>query len=291
MRMSTRSLRKRVYGSINGIRRTARRMTRSPFRDRSNGPKIIHGSHHKVGTSWMQSVLRMVADEYGLVYQGGGSSELRPETDIFLQSHSAFDLSALPRFKGSHMIRDPRDVIVSGYHYHLWTKESWANIPMSEFPERARRRWHHVPFDEAGSRTYKEFLNSLDKERGLAIEICRAATTLMPEITNWNYEQPEFFEMRYEQLMEDEASVFARLFRHYEFHEEAVSRCVELADRCSFRNRAGREVGTVATHSHMRSGRTGQWREELSEDNVALFKSLTGDAVVNLGYERGIDWS
>ena len=30
------------------------------------------------------------------------------------------------------MIRDPRDVIVSGYFYHQWTDEPWANEPRPE---------------------------------------------------------------------------------------------------------------------------------------------------------------
>ena len=31
------------------------------------------------------------------------------------------------------MIRDPRDCVVSGYFYHLWTNEAWAHQPQDLF--------------------------------------------------------------------------------------------------------------------------------------------------------------
>ena len=38
------------------------------------------------------------------------------------------------------------------------------------------------------------------------------------------------------------------------------------------------------------SSRPGQWRDELSPANVAAFKGLAGDALVQLGYESSNDW-
>jgi hypothetical protein len=40
-----------------------------------------------------------------------------------------------------------------------------------------------------------------------------------------------------------------------------------------------------------RKGQPGNWREHFTPANVALFKELTGDLLVRLGYETGSDWS
>ncbi len=281
---------KRVKREINGLKRVLRRKTRCPFANREQRPIILHGSHHKVGTSWMQKVLRSVSTEYGLKYQDCDQADLDPETDVFFQDHSRFDLNRFDHYRGSHMVRDPRDVMVSGYYYHLWTKEEWANLPMSSFGPEVHRAWAHVPFDEAGDLTYKDFLNSLDREAGLAMEIRRAATTEMRDFTEWDYQNPAFYELKYEAMIKDEAAVFEQLFRHYGFTDQAVARCVELAEACSFRKQAKRDLGRVDNKSHMRSGLPGQWRDELSEAHKLLFKELNGDALVRMGYEQDIDW-
>jgi len=39
-----------------------------------------------------------------------------------------------------------------------------------------------------------------------------------------------------------------------------------------------------------RSGKTGGWREHFTEEHKNLFKDLTGDLLVKLGYERDNDW-
>jgi hypothetical protein len=39
-----------------------------------------------------------------------------------------------------------------------------------------------------------------------------------------------------------------------------------------------------------RSGKTGGWREQFTEEHKALFKDIAGDLLVKLGYEKTNDW-
>jgi hypothetical protein len=39
-----------------------------------------------------------------------------------------------------------------------------------------------------------------------------------------------------------------------------------------------------------RSGKTGGWREQFTEEHKALFKDIAGDLLVRLGYEKSNDW-
>ena len=94
-------------------------------------------------------VLEKIVKTYGLTIQKCNeiSDSLENETDLIFANHSQLELDELGDFVGSHMIRDPRDVIVSGYFYHLWTDEAWA----------------HVAHDEFAGKSYQQHLNSLDQ--------------------------------------------------------------------------------------------------------------------------------
>ncbi|HXX49509.1 MAG TPA: hypothetical protein VEN47_14865, partial [Myxococcota bacterium] len=135
----------------------------SPFRGRER-PRLLHSCYHKVGTTWFSRVLRDVAATHGMRFAIGleygaiHRLETARDIDVFVDPgcHVAFD--AIGPFVGSHMLRDPRDVVISGYFYHRWTRETWANIPMAQYR----------------NMTYREYLNYVDQEEGIATEIERA---------------------------------------------------------------------------------------------------------------------
>jgi hypothetical protein len=173
------------------------------------------------------------------------------------------------------MIRDPRDVAVSAYHYHLWTKEEWV----------------HLPIDRFGGRSYQEHLNSVDAEEGLGLEIQHTCVDPVYDMLTWDYGRDDFLELRYEDLVQDERALFASVFRHYGLTREATERALALVEQASFRNITGREIGEVGTQSHLRSGRPGEWREHFQPSHVALWKEHAPGSLVQLGYEPDEQWS
>jgi hypothetical protein len=251
-----------------------RRRVRNPFL-RGLDTTIVHVAHHRVGTVWFRNVLSLIARQFGLSFQRVTRESVLPDGEMVLYRHSRFfDRTRLESFRGSHLIRDPRDVVVSGYHYHLWTHEKFV----------------HVPSPEYGGMTYQQYLRSLGPEDGIAAEIRRMAGSHLAEMGAWNYAQPEFLELKYEDVVVDEAAHFARMFRHYGFSEAAVERSVDLALGFSFQKKAGRSIGEVQEGSHLRSGKPAQWREVFTPDHKALFRELTGDLLERLGYDSGEDW-
>jgi len=262
----------------------------SPFQNEEDRRLIVHCCHHKVGSGWFRNVLKAIADHYGLTMQVCEQSDLMDNTNIFLQNHSRVDFSNLPNYYGSHMIRDPRDIVVSGYYYHLWTTEAWANKPMSEFPARMRERWSYIPFEEAGDISYKELLNSRSHDEGLSLEIKRHSTTGMKEIAQWNYDDPDILEIKYEDIIVNEEKVFRELFAKYSFNQSAIETSLEVARKFSFANKTERKIGEVKENSHMRSGQPGQWKQEFSSEHISLYKQLHGDDIIRLGYENHSDW-
>jgi hypothetical protein len=105
----------------------------------------------------------------------------------------------------------------------------------------------------------------------------------------WNYAQPEFIEVRYEDLIRDEGAYFERMFRHYGFRDDAVECSAELAARFSFRRFGCRSLGEFSRGDSMRSGETGQWHEVFTPAHRALFRELTGNLLDRLGYAQGAD--
>jgi len=201
-----------VRMQFQGARAQLRRAFRSPFSPQSSKPTIVHFSHHKCGTVWMQSILSKVASRYGMrsqIYRR--HSQFNPTAEIVVND-SSVHIDGLSNFRGSHMIRDPRDVAVSAYHYHLWTKEAWARVPRERF----------------GGKSFHDHLNSLNPADGLAAQIKQLRSQLL---------------------------------------------------------------GTPKKGSHLRSGRPGQWREELTAQHIELFKMDGSRLLIKLGYESDNNWS
>lgn len=93
---------------------------------------IVHCAHHKVGTLWWGTILRAIARDAALRFVEWSPARPDAKGDVYLFPNTRFfdrgHLGGRP-FRGTHMIRDPRDVVVSSYFYHLWTEEPWANLP------------------------------------------------------------------------------------------------------------------------------------------------------------------
>jgi hypothetical protein len=256
-----------------GVVQFNRFVRESPFGE--EGPALlVHCCHHRSGTVWFIRVLSTIARRYGLHFQEGEQEELEASTEIFVQDHSRIDRSELPPHRGSHMIRDPRDMVVSGYHYHLWTEEKWVQVPC----------------DEYDGKSFQEALNDAGKKKGMILEMERFCREDLQDMLRWDYDDPAFLELKYEDVIADEAAHFDALFRHYGFHDDAVDAGLEIAAHYSFQNVSGRSFGDVEEQSHLRSGRTSQWEDHFDDELKARFKELAGDAVVQLGYEEDSDW-
>lgn len=266
-----------ILPPIRRLRRRARRRRTNPFDDRVGRPLLVHCSHHKVGTVWIWRVLWALAAPYALKVQVCLGEPVEADTDVALfRASRLFDrrLVGGRALRGSHLIRDPRDIVVSGYHYHLWTREPWAQEPDP--------RW--------GGRSYQQYLTSVPKDVGLLAEIERCASTVFADMGAWDYTQPDFLELRYEDLMAGEEEGFSRLFGFYGLNDAATAVGLDAVRRLSIHS--GSAPGTArAERHHVRSGASGQWRAEFGPDHVARFKALTGDLLVRLGYEPDTAWT
>lgn len=257
--------------------------------------RIVHATHHKAGTVWFRRVLRKVAREFDLSFAVKNSRDpLDESVDIILDQTGSL-LGILPDgYIGSHMVRDPRDMVVSAYFYHLKCNESWALEPKHEY----------------GGLSYQEHLNSLPQEAGLALEIDRTNATAFRHMRDWDYSNPNILELRYEDCIGRDEETFKKVFKFYGFSEGAIHRSVQIAKTQSLSALTGRGVGERPedlsltarfkamaiqsarrwTKTHIRSGKAGQWHEVFSKKHIDQSKETFSDLLISLEYEKNTDW-
>src|SRR3954453_13600334 len=91
-------------------------------------PQLLVFSYHKWGTSLMWHVMTKAAATLGLTLQNryGFVPAIEPEPDVVLLPHSLVGQNPAHPYRAIRLIRDPRDIWVSGYLYHLHCTEAWC---------------------------------------------------------------------------------------------------------------------------------------------------------------------
>lgn len=237
--------------------------------------KVIHCSHHKAGSFWIACVLRDICNKYGKIMSVFENGENRISkylhADVLYDNNSQIILD-YNDYTGSHMIRDPRDIIISGYFYHQWTKEKAYNIYM----------------DQIGM-TYKEKLKSLSLDGGIMFELVNKGGETIELIKKWDKSE-KFLEVKYEDFITDCDNTFLKLFTHWGINSDYLNDCLDISRAHHMTKKTGRKIGEIDFNSHMRSGKPGQWKEYFNDDHKQYFKNHFEDLLIKTGYEKNNDW-
>ena len=237
--------------------------------------KILIGTDHKTGTVWLNSIFQKICRYHSLkLYKNNSLQEVIPPAkfDIFIQNHSMFDLESLEvPFRGMHIIRDPRDVIISGCFYHQRSKEEWLHRP--------REKWQGL--------TYQEKINSYKTiDDQILFEMENTAQNAIHRMVKWDYTNPYFYEVKYEELIEDyDLMLFHRIFSFLGFPGSVIPNLLIIAYNNSlFSNQRIKSA-------HIRSGKKNQWKNYFKPIHKDRFLQLFGDCLIQLGYEKDNNWS
>jgi hypothetical protein len=241
--------------------------------------KVLIGTHHKTGTVWMLRIFRAICQKLELEFFYGKQEELPRNFDIFFQEHSRFDLDKLQmKYKGIHLIRDPRDIIVSGCFYHQKSQEQWLHIKRKEF----------------GGLTYQEKINSyysLDEQIMFEMENLALLEDIQEMLSirkmlSWNYNNPAFIEIKYEDLISDEnLLLFHKIFTFLGFPNKYIPEILRIAYDNSLFN------GNLQKSIHIRSGEARQWEKYFKHSHKLRFLELFDAALIELEYEKNDDWA
>jgi hypothetical protein len=247
-------------------------------------PVLFIATHHKVMTTYFTAVLRLLSFGVNRRYQRVFSDPPDPGARLVLAAHGKLDLPALqPGYRGIHIMRDPRDMIVSGYHYHKWTYEDWVHRP-----------------DGSGV-SYQQKLNRAERHDGLFMEIDHFIFFYRETLERWDVTDPDILEVSYEELMSPRrARLYGDMFAHLGFAGRDLDLGCDLMRLFEAGSRTGRNIGkvagtragrgdagglaVVARNNHLRSGRSGQWRDELAPEHLAYIERELGPVLRKFGY-------
>jgi hypothetical protein len=179
-----------------------------------------------------------------------------------IKSHECFD----PRFqKVIYIVRDPRDVVLSQFHYHRKLRKIELDSPVEKFVTR--------------------FLNGQTCPHG----------SWGQNIATWLYTSegsPKFLLLRYEDLVADAASELEKVVRFLNLPAgpEGIRQAVERSSADRMRKMEKEQVhglfkGSRNDMSFVRAAGSGGWHSELPPDQVARIEAAWGALMQHLGYE------
>jgi hypothetical protein len=275
-------------------------------------------AHHRCASSWTNDILRtichiagwrhQVVHDLGTAGRHPASDGWEQQVDLLTCSNAKREyLSGLPPFKGLHLVRDPRDVLVSSYFSHR------NSHPTDQWPELIAHRAE---------------LRSVPEQEGLLLELnCRADQ--FQDMLSWRYDSPEILEKKMETLIADPVGEMIEVFgfwgrldpadghggfRARMFYNRAAAWTERRAGRLcpvprwkrerinrsllqqavtanDFRKKSGGRIrGEQDVAHHYRAGIPGDWKNHFFPELTRRFKAEYGDVLIKLGYEKNADW-
>ncbi len=275
-------------------------------------------AHHRSASSWANDILRTIAVAAGWRHQVVHNAAMfdhdlpafirrtKPDLLTFSNAQSCY-LQDLPPFKGFHLIRDPRDVLVSAYFSHR------NSHPTDQWPELVRHRAE---------------LRACSEAEGFMLELtCRGEQ--FEDMYNWPYNLPHICEMKMEEMVQSPTASFQGLFLFWDRLQESVNEKAErrrvalnrrlwwlerrlkqrlnlprwsvekvwpwlieevVADHTFRQKSGGRMLGQTNASHHYRNGVAGDWQRHFSPALTRQFKREYNALLLKLGYEASEEW-
>jgi hypothetical protein len=266
---------------------------------RRNRPQLLVFTYHKTGTVLFEQIMKAVAARFGLrLWERYGVVErIEPAADIAILPHSLLAPGfAEGHFRAVRVVRDPRDIWVSGYFYHRRCREAWCTnvnfdptppilYPRVDFSVQHRpEEWKRAYLERLGGRSYQQNLLLRDRAAGLAFELEGYTGWTLEAMRDWRLDG-EVLDVRLEDIGRDFDGTLTAVFRHLGFVDADCRLALELARPFDI---AQMSDEAVAGNPHIHSRQVSKWREVLSPMQVVLFERQYVELIVRLGYPLAI---
>jgi hypothetical protein len=272
--------------------------------------------HHKCASTWFGSIFTEIAFDLGLRYKivykkQDFNNDLKnyiKENNIDLITYANADYGQVARLDnliGIHVVRDPRDIIVSAYFSHLKTHstDNWPELKAHRLKlqqsDQETGLFHEIKFrkeqfDEM--RSWKDFHGENIMEMRMEDVTSRTYQSILSIVGFFGLLSQEHysFSKRLEFLL-------AKVLREIEsklgmplpkiLHMLPAERILGIVWNNEFEKiTGGRKLGEENQDSHYRKGIQGDWKNYLSKDHITLIKQMYNDVILQYGYEKSPDW-
>lgn len=178
-------------------------------------------------------------------------------------------------FRISRFIRDPRDLIVSGYFYHKRGAEPWFR-----FKNPTESYWSaingHIPQSMPLGDSFADYLNKLDQQDGLLKEI-EFRKCHLESMREWP-EDDRIKILRYEDIISDQVGAFSEILDHLQIKGLKKRKLLFFANKYALKNRTN--------DKHIRNPKGGQWRKHFTPEINDYFVKEYGDILERYGYPK-----
>lgn len=272
--------------------------------------------HHKCATTWLSAIIQQVCLDLGLNYAVvDNPNRFNSNLESYVYNRSidflayinadVYYLRNFENYIGFHVIRDPRDIVISGYFSHLYSH------PTDGWPELAEHRQH---------------LQQVSLEKGLFIEM-EFDRQIFAGLKSWDYYKQNVLEIKMEELIINPYETVVKIFSFLELTDNEYSsisllqrfiaskiNTIHLRSRGVFplhirtkkipiqtllghvydlrfaKKAEGRSRGQENVKSHYRKGISGDWVNYFNDEHRAYFKREFNELLLTLGYEKDASW-
>lgn len=235
---------------------------------RISRPVRVHCGVHKALTMFSRQIYKEVAQVQRKRPFEWGWPFLPPQSRTFFHDILRFykrqwryslvsisghrlDLDSFADIRVVRFVRDPRDLLVSGYHYHKKGPQKWCAVVNPTVADFAVVNGA-VPRGIAPSQSYEMYLNSVDQETGFAAEL-EFRRPHFDGMMSWPIDDPRVLTLRYEDIIGHEAESIGKVGDHFGWSASTKAHAMQTAWAFS----AG---GKEAVKGHIRNKAPGQWR-------------------------------
>jgi len=246
---------------------------------------LAYFGQHKCGSNWIDTIVRQVCQSINITYgRAWNSSQFAPSLDEYILEHGIqwfsyvnadYQIIHYSNFKAFHVIRDPRDIVVSAYFSHLKTH------PIRNWPLLAEFR--------------KKLQNCRNKDEGISMEFEFEFTKdIFRRLREWDLNDPRIKNYRLEDISVDYINRFRQIFQYMGLFELGLTeeRFQQIMIANSFEKISeGRKIGKEDPNHHYRKGIHGDWKNHFANDHVDYFKEHYNDILIKYGYEKDANWN
>jgi hypothetical protein len=172
---------------------------------------------------------------------------------------------ASPNFIPYFIFRDPRDVVVSHVFY------------VTEMESRHVHHAYYQSLPDFDARLKVSILGRPD----IDIEFPNIAERFTPYLDWLNH--PEVLTIHFEDLIQDRVQALNRIIDHF------LARVPLQSPRQLILESLESSINPAKSPT-FRSGKTGEWQKHFTDEHKKIFKSIAGDLLIRLGYEKDNDW-
>jgi sulfotransferase family protein len=242
---------------------------------------LVHCSYHKCLTVFFRRTMSPSLSSLG-GYRHFNSDRTAFERErhsfrVASVNNTSLDLDELGDYRISRFVRDPRDLVVSGYFYHRKGAEPWCCEVDPDPEEWLAKRNRPIPSAVRTGESLQMALQRLDQEEGLLAEMELRARHF-DSMRQWPADDPHIRVWRYEDILGDERRVMGEVATHYELPRLLRMRIERNATRFDAKH-------AVAEKSkHVRNPSSGQWRGVFTPRVERAFLERWGDVLERYGY-------